>query len=389
MIKIELDHNRNFKSLDEFSQAYYLLVKPTIIKKASDLHAICCFIFDDTPLDFATIDGRRKEKYISLLSNKKIDFKKNDTDTKLKRLLKKTIYHSYPTKGKGNILYLFEELLSFLQDTKNIRGINLKNVITEKPTSLENYNTILMTYFSKLFAEKRIKPIVHYILDYSVIHDNSKIRNLYLENLNVKVCPYCNRNYVSFIEHDSSKVIGPTMDHFLSKTNHPLLAASFYNLIPSCYVCNSNIKGDQQTKIEYNLNPFIDGFGETAKFILKSKNKPYQVKLKIDYRKPNAEKVLSSSIPPKEKTLKGNALLFKLNEIYQNAHSDEVNLLMAACDNIESAYSSSIKNILKKHANISEFYKFYFQKFSNEKDYSKIPLSKLTKDLVDDRLPWL
>jgi hypothetical protein len=37
-----------------------------------------------------------------------------------------------------------------------------------------------------------------------------------------------------------------TLDHIIDKATYPLLALSFYNLLPSCYVCNSKLKHSNQ-----------------------------------------------------------------------------------------------------------------------------------------------
>lgn len=72
--------------------------------------------------------------------------------------------------------------------------------------------------------------------------------------LNVKVCPYCNHNYIFTINEKTGKdkdgnliidiVSRPQLDHFYSKSLNPLLALSFYNLVPSCSICNA-IKKDR------------------------------------------------------------------------------------------------------------------------------------------------
>jgi hypothetical protein len=57
------------------------------------------------------------------------------------------------------------------------------------------------------------------------------------QKLKVNVCSYCNRNYTFTIRNKSSKSTRPDFDHFYDKGTHPILALSFYNLIPSCILC--------------------------------------------------------------------------------------------------------------------------------------------------------
>ena len=87
-------------------------------------------------------------------------------------------------------------------------------------------------------------------LDQSNLCGNAK--TILLESLGVAVCPYCNRNFVYNIENSQTGRLLPTceLDHFLPKNKYPLLAVSFYNLIPSCHFCN-HTKGTQELKAFY------------------------------------------------------------------------------------------------------------------------------------------
>lgn len=69
------------------------------------------------------------------------------------------------------------------------------------------------------------------------------------------VCPYCNQAY-AFTVMRGKKGFRPTLDHFFPKHKYPFLALSLYNLIPSCYICNSNLKGKIDFYEEEHLHPF-------------------------------------------------------------------------------------------------------------------------------------
>lgn len=59
-----------------------------------------------------------------------------------------------------------------------------------------------------------------------------------LQKLNISVCPYCNRAYTFTIKGKDG--VRPELDHFFprSEEKYMHLAISFYNLVPSCPVCN-------------------------------------------------------------------------------------------------------------------------------------------------------
>ena len=70
-----------------------------------------------------------------------------------------------------------------------------------------------------------------------------------------KICPYCNQNY-AFTVTGTTKDFRPTLDHFFPKAKYPFLALSLYNLVPSCYTCNSSLKGKTDFGVIPHLHPF-------------------------------------------------------------------------------------------------------------------------------------
>lgn len=78
--------------------------------------------------------------------------------------------------------------------------------------------------------------------------------------LGVKVCPYCNRTYTFTISEDDV-LTRPQFDHFKPKSVYPFFAVSFYNLIPSCPVCNM-IKAEK----EMDINPHLCGLNNEEVF---------------------------------------------------------------------------------------------------------------------------
>lgn len=92
-----------------------------------------------------------------------------------------------------------------------------------------------------------------------------------LRELNVVVCPYCNRMYT--ITLPSRKELGkekqfrttrPVFDHFYPRSKYPYFALSLFNLIPSCHICNGN-KRDIAAGMVY---PYDEAFGKRASFRL-------------------------------------------------------------------------------------------------------------------------
>ncbi|MFK0036852.1 hypothetical protein [Pseudomonas monteilii] len=73
-----------------------------------------------------------------------------------------------------------------------------------------------------------------------------------------RTCPYCNHSYAMTVYQDAEGAFRPTLDHFYPKTHYPHLALSLANLIPSCYPCNSSLKGDVDFFLHRHLHPLFD-----------------------------------------------------------------------------------------------------------------------------------
>lgn len=130
------------------------------------------------------------------------------------------------------------------------------------------------------------------------------------QKLNIKSCPFCNNNYIYYFQNGQNTIA--TLEHYYPKSKYPHLSLSFYNLIPSCYVCNSKFKGGK--KHEGNvIHPYIEDFDSRATFgvavdgLPAHKNIALEVKLKPD--------------DPKDFRCENSIDRFKLDKIYAE-HGD-------------------------------------------------------------------
>ena len=98
-----------------------------------------------------------------------------------------------------------------------------------------------------------------------------------LKELNIRACPYCNLNYVDAVIREvpseeklkpNDKILRHHFDHYFPLSLYPFFCISFFNLIPSCYKCNSSLKSDKDGE-ELPLNPYFDDFDSLAKFSIK------------------------------------------------------------------------------------------------------------------------
>ncbi|MET1180572.1 HNH nuclease [Peribacillus simplex] len=94
-----------------------------------------------------------------------------------------------------------------------------------------------------------------------------------LEKLNVRVCPYCNRQYTFTLGNSG---IRPQFDHFFPKSIFSYLSVSLYNLIPSCSICNSKKQAlNTYQSINDFYYPYEDEFGYDVVFQTSSKENDF------------------------------------------------------------------------------------------------------------------
>lgn len=207
--------------------------------------------------------------------------------------------------------------------------------------------------------------------------------------LDLKCCPYCNRNFITHVSDKNNRVIGPSYDHFFSKSRYKYLSLSFYNLIPSCFICNSNLKGNVDFTLENHIHPYLGGFEKDAFFDFELSTNNYKGKREIifsPYLVPNINisnkknDRIFGSIDNKDS---GNIKIFKLQNVYK-LHNDSVEEIHAKFDKSSPHYIGSISKIISQlKTSEEEFYRFHFRNYFDSKDFHKRPLAKLDKDIYD------
>jgi hypothetical protein len=262
---------------------------------------------------------------------------------------------------------------------------NIEEILTSKPKALfdlhkdyvqfckapgraklKHYNTGLSGTFNYKWFTK--KDATHYCG-----YDLAK-------KLNFKTCPYCNRNYTVTVAEGMNRTVRPDFDHFFPHKQYPLLALSFYNLIPSCLICNRTIKN--QAKIVYGkyIHPYEEGFGTALKINYFPMDMDSSVGLKENY---SINLIPNPIEPEKSKRCINSFGLFKLKEIYQESHGGEIADVIRRHNISNGKYLEILHKAFPKLGSIEELYNIAFGNYHNEEDFEKRPLSKMTKDIVE------
>lgn len=187
-----------------------------------------------------------------------------------------------------------------------------------------------------------------------------------IEDLGLKVCPYCNRNYlIQYKENTTAQI-----DHFYDKSTYPILALSLYNLIPSCTTCN-HLKGTK----DGILYPYETGFDDKGVIFEVDSE---QIAFKIKPEEENFNIILKNKEKYKE-IEKAIDEVFYLEEMYKEHKSDVVDIFYKSRifnkKHIEGLVKMLEPGSEKEIKDIIESYE------GNPNNYHKKPLSKLNYDI--------
>ena len=287
------------------------------------------------------------------------------------------VFHNLITKGyilrgkkQRNISKSF---INFLIKYKD-------ELITALPNRLLEINE---EFEKKNFSKHQLILIKSFFLDTGYINFPNKD---FLNHLKIDTCVYCNKNYTLYYNGNNARA---ELDHWFPKEKFPILALSFYNLIPSCHSCN-HIKGNGDVLIKQLLaktkvtQKEINDWWRNA---LSNLNHPYidnsDFKFSYSYRTIN-DFNMELKVDKNSKahtTLKFN----KTEEIY-NANSEKelkdiIDLRYKYSDNyIDILIHQSFKGIMSKE----EIYRVIFGIETHEEDYHKRPFSKFKHDIIEE-----
>lgn len=203
-----------------------------------------------------------------------------------------------------------------------------------------------------------------------------------VSELDVSVCPYCNRSFVSILKSDNKRT-RPVLDHYYAKSLYPYLALSLFNLIPSCYVCNSSFKGDTDFYRQEAIYPYEEEFSDFAIFKTDfNETEPYDYRYLLGISKKFQISIVNNATD-KEIRNKINTSVetFALDSIY-NKHQDVVrdlirNAFVNNNSRIDEIYNS-FPDLFKSREDVMQS---LYLNFLDKQNTGKRPLSKLTQDI--------
>lgn len=219
----------------------------------------------------------------------------------------------------------------------------------------------LYTAFTKYEPANLIYPIAYH----------------FFYKLDIRTCPYCNRSYTFTVYKYSGKKTRPEYDHFYDKANNPLLALSFYNLVPSCHDCN-RIKSTDTI----NINPYFRKF--------RGRFKIYEQPRKDSIPQPlNAIELLKADhwgdirLDTNSQMERNDMATFALDELYKN-HSDYIREIVINAQAYSThARAALVTSFQGAGHSPDQVYDFVWGKDLETANQINRPLSKLTRDILD------
>ena len=380
MIKI---NNPNIAAI---SLTYYNDIKADCIQRAEFFMVVLNFLFHGAPrtdITGFTLHAKTKRKLINVLIG----------THKIKKNLDFTLF-------TGADAYAWvrnhqAEINTMLTDLST--DLFLKDLILKPAQQCYPYDGYLHTLYNMLMPtkKKQFSRIAYNVLDYQGIFH--KYAYALSASLAHHTCAYCNRIYTNTVVAGTGKDkrgIRPAFDHFYPHSHHPFLSLSFFNLIPSCYYCNSSLKSSTKTTPQTHLHPYIEGFGKACTFNFDlignypDVSDPRNYKVKLDMNIPTTDSRYNQIRGRAGGGAKeGNINLFLLEEIYDE-HRELVGELRLKAKKYNSVQGQSLKKLLGLlKSSKSEFYQFYFGNYFRQDDHHKRPMAKLTKDIISRLVP--
>lgn len=268
----------------------------------------------------------------------------------------------------------FKTLLDNEKKGRKKEKIEKLEIKLSKVIGINDFEEIAIADYNRLLEIKNVVDKINY-KTYKISFNNlkkifnslyTKYRKTYarqlVEDLEITVCPYCNRNFIN----NTEKYAMAQFDHFFPKSKYPMLALSLYNLIPCCPQCNHNKLEKELSYSPYNkefttdkllrfniIPEFVDGF-------------EIGIEAKNEIIKENIDKLL-------------------LKEAYA-VHKPLVKEIYLKVKMYSDCYIQSLNNMVKDSViNIDmTFDELWYGNYLTEDKYYLKPLSKLTHDMIED-----
>ncbi|WP_459480625.1 hypothetical protein [Clostridium saccharoperbutylacetonicum] len=375
-------------------------------------YALAKFVFYDLKkikvkiIEIAKRNNLNREKCIdlieSILTNEIKDLNSKHIKFKIVPEVPEIKYESMEKWNRDKFI------IKSIRFVETIMGIELQENMKFYSNSSGNIN--------KLFDINNFNEMLKYFICYEMLEDEQ--RHIILNTLNVTVCPYCNRQYITSYKPSENKknkidiLATADLDHFYPKSEFQLFSLSLYNFVPACQICNSRMKLDRPIEILY---PYEECFGDEVKFevvpidkknesktlfdLLYGKNdilKSEKYKININTTRINSEL--------KKSHVEGSIEMFQLEQVYQSHKEYAAEIIRTQALYDTPVYESIINTLFNngersinvntivshleenQYEGVSENEKkriLYGVNIDDKNQELNVPLIKLTRDILN------
>lgn len=231
------------------------------------------------------------------------------------------------------------------------------------------------------YAEQLVEELNSKIsLYFSYDKLTSGFRHQFFYKTKVKVCPYCNRQYVHSLaasDKEDAVYLGD-LDHLYPKNIYALFSMSLWNLVPCCKVCNQIMKKSNYEKL---LFPTEGGFSNNCHFRITYKNTNAMIGNNKDFD--TQWDIATDDTEIKEK-IANNVRVFKLNEQYKG-HKTEIQDVLRKRYLYSGKYFDMIKEKMKALGYTeADCNRLLYGVSLMESKFLQEPLSKMIFDIVNE-----
>ena len=170
--------------------------------------------------------------------------------TILSKKVKKILIPDFDAHTPNRLELVKKLLINKPQDAFNLNNDLMREIFTDYDPL--NLNT--------LDSHKRILKNIENVFNYNGVISRNKDNAYWLsKKVGHNTCTYCNRLYVFTVDSrdGSNHITRPQFDHWFPKEKYPLLSMNLYNLIPSCSICNSSVKGSDVFSLSTHIHPYL------------------------------------------------------------------------------------------------------------------------------------
>ncbi len=302
------------------------------------------------------------------------DFDRNKYYEKISKkyfYISKNEYLKFKIKSHSTDKITLEEIFNYFKTNKIENFHTIFKDISFKYLLIGNF--LILKKIKKYLKSIKGNKGIDFLFNYTSLQ-SKKIKPFFEDNLLISTCYYCNIDFINVYSKKKRKKNKFTLDHYFDKFTYSYLALSLYNFVPSCYTCNSKLKGT----IEFNnLSPTSKkyNFNEKVRFKIKlsSNCKHLDIKDKTDI-----DLELKESY---SKDYKDFIEKMFLNERYE-VHKDLVFDMIKKAELYPESRLKELQNLTGMP--FQQIKKDIFNLIDENEDLSKKPFSKLIKDISEE-----